>query len=186
MWVVRGGLHRSEGLREFGSCPCQRPQLLQPRQTWPRCQAHFRDGWKFPFQQNPFVKPWSFEPRSALPAWLWPAQPAPLSAPGLPLLYHPYRQRGLRDSLAAHRLHPSSTSVACRGAHPAGHLGISWHDPRFWRVWGLVSVLPSARVSSIPSLSPLPSFPMLRVILQDCRMGQALQDYSIQTFSICK
>jgi hypothetical protein len=45
-------------------------------------RLHFRDGWKFPFQQNPFVKPWSFEPPSALPAWLC------LSGSGLPSQLH--------------------------------------------------------------------------------------------------
>lgn len=87
-----GGVDKSEGLRQLGFSPCPHPQLPQPHQTWPHCQAHFRDGWKFPFQQNPFVKPWSFEPRAAFPAWFWPTQPVPLPTPDLRLLSRPSRQ----------------------------------------------------------------------------------------------
>lgn len=71
MGAAGGGVNTSEGLPQCGVSPCPSPQLLRPHQTWPHCQAHFRDGWKFPFQQNPFVKPWSFGPRSAVLAWLW-------------------------------------------------------------------------------------------------------------------
>lgn len=161
MGVAWGGVHRSEGLPQCGISPRPRPQLPQPHQTWPHCQAHFRDGWKFPFQQNPFVKPWSFEPRSALPAWRWPpgaGQPRQLRSLARTSLHSPSpagraRAQGLA-SPGPRQPHPCSL----QRSPPPPSPWMSWDVLRVSDVgdWSLPRPQPEFHLEYSPHPPPLP------------------------------
>lgn len=156
--------------------PVHVPSCCSPHRPGHTARLHFRDGWKFPFQQNPFVKPWSFEPRSALPAQLC------CSGSGLPSLPHslpwtslcsPSPAAGAGEALPQTLL---QHQYSLQKTPPLPRTLTSWEAPGGWQVLKIGHCL--ALSWGTISTSPCPVPPVQRVVVRSehRRMGRAHRD----------